>query len=105
VSIYMEQEPGASGKALIDHYARHVLVGFTFRPDKVTGNKGIRANPVSSAVEAGNVKLVRGTWITDYLDELEAFPLGSHDDQVDATSGAFSMLNTHAGGFVIKLHR
>jgi phage terminase large subunit-like protein len=82
VSIYMEQEPGASGKALIDHYARHVLVGFTFRPDKVTGNKG-----------------------TDYLDELEAFPLGSHDDQVDATSGAFSMLNTHAGGFVIKLHR
>ncbi len=29
--IGMEQEPGASGKTVIDHYARRVLVGFNFR--------------------------------------------------------------------------
>jgi hypothetical protein len=35
------------------------------------------------------VALVRGPWNKDYLDEIETFPLGSHDDQVDASSGAF----------------
>ena len=27
-----------------------------------------------------------------FLDEIEAFPLGGHDDQVDALSGAFMRL-------------
>jgi predicted phage terminase large subunit-like protein len=38
------------------------------------------------------VKLVAGPWITDFLDELETFPEGAHDDQVDAASGAFQVL-------------
>ena len=38
------------------------------------------------------MKLVRGPWINDFLDEAEAFPGGSHDDQVDSASGAFEML-------------
>lgn len=92
VEIYIEEEPGSEGKALLDHYARNVLLGFTFRHSRVTGDKELRANPVSSAAEAGNVKIVSGSWNTAYLDELEAFPIGGHDDQVDATSGAFSKL-------------
>jgi predicted phage terminase large subunit-like protein len=92
VSIYMEQEPGAAGKSLIDHYARNILVGYTFRGDKVTGPKEIRANPVSSAAEAGNVLLVRGRWNSEFLDEFEAFPLGAHDDQVDVISGCFAKI-------------
>ncbi len=93
VSIYMEQEPGASGVSLIDHYTRRVLHGFTFRGVRTTGSKELRANPVSSQAEAGNVKLVRGTWNNDFLDEAEAFPGGSHDDMVDAVSGAFGELH------------
>ncbi len=54
----MEQEPGSSGVNDIDHYAGQVLVGFSFRPEKTTGKKEIRANPVSSAAEAGNIKLI-----------------------------------------------
>lgn len=92
VEIYMEQEPGSSGVNTIDHYRRRILLGFTFRGNKTTGSKEIRANPVSAAAEAGNIKLVRGPWINDFLDEAEAFPGGSHDDQVDAVSGAFEML-------------
>lgn len=92
VNIWMEQEGGASGVNTIDHYAREVLKGFTFRGKRPSGDKEIRANPVSSAAEAGNVKLVRGDWVMDFLDEVEAFPYGSHDDQVDATSGAFESL-------------
>ena len=70
------------------------MKGFVCYGHKTTGSKEMRANPVSSAAEAGNVKLVRGAWINDFLDEIEMFPYGAHDDQVDATSGAFEMLTT-----------
>lgn len=90
--VWMEQEPGSSGVGMIDHYSREVLLGFNFRANKVTGDKEVRANPVSSAAERRNVKLVRGNWIGVFLDEAESFPLGSHDDQVDAVSGAFEAL-------------
>jgi len=98
IDIYMEQEPGASGVIVIDHYARVVLKGYSFRGYKTTGDKEVRANPVSSAAEAGNVKLLRGSWITTFLDEAELFPLGEHDDQVDAVSGAIAMLSQMPSG-------
>jgi len=90
--IYMEQEPGSSGVNTIDNYHRKVLSGYTFYGVKTTGSKAERAAPLSSACEAGLVKLVQGTWLNTYLDEMEAFPVGSHDDQVDASSGAFTQL-------------
>jgi len=92
VQVRMEQEPGSSGVNVIDHYRRQVLPGFDFRGVPSTGSKEVRANPVASQAEAGNVKLVRGSWINAFLDELESFPGGSHDDQVDALSGAFEAL-------------
>ncbi|WP_221818262.1 phage terminase large subunit [Priestia aryabhattai] len=92
VSVHMEQEPGSSGVGVIDHYQRNVLKGFAFYADKVTGSKEVRANPVSSAAEAGNIFLVKGAWINDFLDEATSFPNGSHDDMVDSVSGAFDKL-------------
>jgi len=90
VDIWIEQEPGAAGKSLIDYYQRQVLRGLgAVRGDKVTGNKEVRANPASAYAEAGNIRLVRGAWIGEFLDELEVFPNGAHDDQVDAFSGGF----------------
>lgn len=103
VLIYMEQEPGSSGKSIIDHYTRRILTGFYFKANRPTGDKEIMANPVSSQAEAGNIKLVRGPWINDYLDEATLFPFGAHDDQVDAVSGAFAILSSkHRIGHVNK---
>jgi len=100
VTIYMEQEPGSSGVNTIDHYRREVLQSFTFYGKPSTGSKEERANPVSSQSEAGNFKLVRGTWINAFLDEAEQFPKGNHDDQVDAVSGAYKELSgDHFIGF------
>ena len=96
VMIYMEQEPGSSGKSIIDHYQRNVLKGFPLWGKKTTGSKTMRAAPMASAAEAGNVKLVQGPWIGDFLDEVEQFPLGAHDDMVDAGSGAFEVLSAGA---------
>lgn len=94
VRVFMEQEPGSAGVEAISHYSRNVLQGFTFRGVKTTGSKSERAAPVSSAAEAGNIKILRCSWTGDFLDELEAFPVGAHDDQVDALSGAFSQFRS-----------
>lgn len=98
---WMEQEPGSSGVNTIDRYKREVLRGFYFQGEKTTGKKSDRARPLSAMCERGvtdrnpygNVKLVAGPWVEDFLDELEAFPAGGHDDQVDAASLAFLKLS------------
>lgn len=97
VQIWIEQEPGSSGKIVIDHYVRTVLPGFAVRGLLSSGSKVVRADPLSAQAEAGNVALVRGPWLEGLLTELEQFPHGTHDDQVDALSGAFGVLAT-AGG-------
>jgi predicted phage terminase large subunit-like protein len=91
--IWMEQEPGASGVNTIDYYARHVLVGFPFKGVRSSGSKEERARVFSTACEMGNVKLLRGRWTKDLIDECVQFPKGSHDDQVDAVSGAINHLS------------
>jgi predicted phage terminase large subunit-like protein len=94
VSIRMEQEPGSSGKALVDQFARYVLPGYDFQGIRSTGDKITRARPFSASVANGNVRLVRGRWLTDWLDEVSAFPEGlTHDDQVDSAVGAFTFLS------------
>ncbi len=47
---------------------------------------------VSARAEAGDIFVLRGNWIGEFLDELAAFPHGSHDDQVDALSAAYGYL-------------
>jgi predicted phage terminase large subunit-like protein len=68
------------------------LVGTSLKSIRVDKDKISRALPVASRAEAGKVKLVRGNWLSDFLDETSSFPNGSHDDQVDAVSGASQML-------------
>ena len=92
LQIQMEQEPGSAGKNLIDQYARYVLAGYTFTGQRATGDKETRAKPMSAAVANGNVRLLRGNWNTDYIDEMSAFPEANvHDDQVDASVHAFNL--------------
>ena len=45
---------------------------------------------LSSMAEAGHVKLVYGPWNKAFLDEVELFPLGAHDDIVDAAAQGFN---------------
>lgn len=93
VTIRMEQEPGSSGKALIDQYARYVVPGWDLQGVRSSGDKETRARPFAAAVANGNVRLVRGKWITDWLDEVSSFPEAcTHDDQVDSAVGAFTFL-------------
>ena len=91
--LRMEQEPGSSGKKVIDYYRRGILSAYNFKGETSTGSKITRAMPLASQAEAGNIKLVRGSWNALFLDEVEVFGLNiDHDDQVDAASGAFHAL-------------
>ena len=93
VAIRMEQEPGSSGKALVDQYARYVVPGYDFVGIRSTGDKVTRARPFAAAAANGNVRVLRGPWLTEWLDELSTFPeAANHDDQVDSTTGAFGFL-------------
>lgn len=93
VPIRMEQEPGSSGKALVDQYARYVVPGYDLIGIRASGDKVTRARPFAAAVANGNVRLVRGSWLTDWLDEFASFPEACHhDDQVDSAVGAFTHL-------------
>ena len=94
--VLLEQEPGSSGLAVVDHYRRGVLAGYAAYASRVTGSKVQRAGPFAAAVEAGNVLLVRGAWNDAFLDECRTFPAGAHDDQVDAAADGFAWLARRA---------
>ena len=94
IAIFMEQEPGASGKIVIDDFARGSLLGYDFRGVKSTGNKEIRANVYSAACFNRHVALIRAGWNSDLINESVAFPNPKiHDDQVDAVAGAIAELS------------
>jgi phage terminase large subunit-like protein len=63
-------------------------------PNTPKGRKEVRMRAVTPLLEAGDVHLVEGQpYVPGYLDEMAAFPNGSHDDQVDTTSQALSRLS------------
>jgi predicted phage terminase large subunit-like protein len=69
------------------------LAGFRVKTERETGEKVIRADPFAAQWQAGNVEVLRAPWNENYFSELEAFPSAAvHDDQVDASSGAFNKL-------------
>jgi len=85
----IEQEPGSGGKESANFTIRQ-LAGMRVRADKVTGTKESRARPFADQCEAGFVRLIKAKWNMQFTDELCVFPSGDHDDQVDASSGAFA---------------
>ena len=94
VDIGIEQEPGASGKLLIEEIiALPELVGYSVQGFPAHKDKLSRAKPWSAQAEAGNIKIVKSGWdIEGFLDECAMFPDGPHDDRVDVISGAVEML-------------
>ena len=86
--IDIPQDPGQAGKSQIV-YLSTKLLGYNLKWSTESGSKRQRATGFQAQSEAGNVKLLRGDWNHEYLNELETFPDGDYKDQVDATSRAF----------------
>jgi len=91
--IYLEQEPGSSGKIMTDDYIRRVLSGYAAFSDRPTGPKEARANVFSAALYNGMVRLVRAPWNKPFVTECCLFPTkGVHDDMVDSVSSGIGRL-------------
>jgi predicted phage terminase large subunit-like protein len=98
-TIWVEQEPGSSGKVVVDAWKR-TLADRAVHGYRSTGKKWDRAGVVSSKAEHGQIQIVEGAWNAAFLDELEAFTQDdshAHDDQVDALSGAYAVLSGRGG--------
>jgi len=91
VFIYYEQEPGSGGKESAQATTLN-LAGFSAHADLPKGDKVYRADPYSVQVNDGNIQLLRGDWISEFIDEHRHFPNSTYKDQVDSASGAFSKL-------------
>ncbi len=93
VKVPIRLEAEKAGIIQLDYLLRDSrLRSFILDAKPPLGDKYTRASPFATRVNAGRVKMVRGTWNRAYLDELAIFPQGANDDQVDATSGAYDML-------------
>jgi predicted phage terminase large subunit-like protein len=86
--IGIEQEPGSGGKESAENTVS-MLAGYRVFVDKVTGDKITRAQPFAAQVQGGNLYLVAGEWVQEFLDEAEVWPQGTMD-QIDGCSGAFN---------------
>lgn len=92
VNIGLPQDPGQAGKSQAQDMVLF-LTGFNARTRREQGDKIVRFGPFSAQCQAGNVYVVKAPWNERVFTVLEAFPQALHDDEVDACSGAFSMLN------------
>jgi predicted phage terminase large subunit-like protein len=99
-------EEAMHGLAAIQEIRREPSVaGVALRGIRVDKDKLTRALPWAARAEGGKVALVRGAWVSAFLDEACQFDgLGtSHDDQVDTVSGGVELVkrgsNSAVGAF------
>jgi predicted phage terminase large subunit-like protein len=104
VRISLPQDPGQAGKSQIA-YLTGRLAGYRVVSSTETGSKSTRAMPVASQSEVGNLLVLDRHWTHGLLSEMQTFPSGSKDDQVDALSRAFNLiaLKNSASAFIDHL--
>ena len=78
----VEVEPKASGKSLTQTLKResklNIKDGKAPAKDKVA-----RANDSAPTIESGRVKLIRGPWNKEFLEQVCTFPNAAHNEYVD----------------------
>ena len=98
------QDPGQAGKTDVDHYVR-LLGGYSTHIERAAKDKVTYAGPVSSQAEHGKIRMVRGPWNDRMLGVAEAFPDGSHDDEIDALSLAHLVVAADASDWLRRINR
>lgn len=90
---WLEEEVGIDGEKRTASLVRRLqAVGIAVRTERAGKKKELRAEPLASACEVGNVCLAPGNWRDSLRREAADFPAGRHDDMVDAVSGGFNRL-------------
>lgn len=91
-------EDRASGQSLIQELK--LATRFPILPVKVDSDKRARAEAVTPLFEAGKIFVPESApWHDTFVDELAAFPAGTHDDIVDSTTQALNYLRAESSGY------
>lgn len=93
VRIRLPKDPGQAGKDQAQSYIKY-LAGYDVCAIAETGTKEARAEPVAAQWQAGNFDVVIGDWNEEYFSQLESFPASKFKDMVDATSSAFTEIES-----------
>jgi predicted phage terminase large subunit-like protein len=89
--VDIPQDPGQAGKTQVVDLVKN-LAGFVTKYSTESGDKTLRAQPLASQVEIGNVYLVKGKWNKKFVDQAATFPNGKFKDMIDAASRMYSNL-------------
>jgi len=102
VAIGIEQEGGSAGKILAHNFETKLrAMGHTVfidqkTSDRSTSSKEARAALISPLAKEGKIWLVNNTNILtnkrEFIQQMVSFPVGKHDDIVDATTGNIYLL-------------
>lgn len=75
-------EPKASGKSIAQQLRMVTMLNVVeMKPPE--NDKTTRAHSITPTLESRRVKLVEGSYITKFVEQLRLFPNASHDDMVD----------------------
>lgn len=91
------QDPGQAGKGQVAAFGK-LLAGHTLHFSPETGDKVLRADPLASQINAGNVLMLRAAWNGPFIEEAGIFPFGTYKDQIDAAGRAFAALLAPTAG-------
>ena len=80
-ALYVEDK--ASGQSILQDFRKQS--GMSAIPYKNQDDKPTRAHAISPILQGGRIYLPEGApWVDEFIREIEQFPNGSFDDQVDA---------------------
>ena len=91
VRIGEEQEPGSSGKSVVDVRGK-ALRAFAYRAYPKSASKEAYWHPVAACAENGGLFLVEADWNEEFITELVRLPTGRTKDMADAAALAFYIL-------------
>lgn len=99
-TILLEREPGSAGKRA-NKYLKNRLGNYDVQEEMPSGSKLTRAMPAARKAAKGEIKLIKGSWIPAFFDELEDFTGSGRndetDDQVDTLSNGVNYFERVAG--------
>lgn len=75
-------EPKASGKSVVQELRRQTNLN-VFETPPPSESKVTRARTLAPFMSSGRIKVIDGSWVSEFFDELRSFPNAAHDDKVD----------------------
>ena len=99
---------GGASRFYFQELKKNYLQGYNATQSEPIGSKVDRASPLRDAILDGKIIInINDEARSRVIEQLKAFPLGAHDDIVDAISYAYNYLTRHEAGSIraSKKHR